>query len=105
MTESYSNIMNRIADRVDLAIDFLTLGQYGLEQIDTTFHSVDELQQFTNLPVLAAIPRLQTAAGPQWARVAVITASMLAGVVLVGTLSAHLARDNEPLVRLLVRGG
>jgi polysaccharide chain length determinant protein (PEP-CTERM system associated) len=76
----------------------------GLEQIDTTFHSADELQQFTNLPVLAAIPRLQTAAGPQWARVAVITASMLAGVVLVGTLSAHLARDNEPLVRLLVRG-
>lgn len=80
------------------------LAVLGLEQIDTTFHSVDELQQFTNLPVLAAIPRLQTAAGPQWARVAVITASMLAGVVLVGTLSAHLARDNEPLVRLLVRG-
>jgi hypothetical protein len=81
------------------------LAVLGLEQIDTTFHSVDELQQFTNLPVLASIPRLQTAAGPQWARVAVITASMLAGVALVGTLSAHLARDNEPLVRLLVRGG
>jgi ribosomal protein L11 methylase PrmA len=28
----------------------------------------------------------------------------VAGVVHVGTLSAHLARDNEPLVRLLVRG-
>jgi hypothetical protein len=25
-------IFDRIADRVDLAIDFLTLGQYGLEQ-------------------------------------------------------------------------
>ena len=25
--------MNRIADRVDLAIDALTLGQYGLEQV------------------------------------------------------------------------
>lgn len=24
--------MNRIADRIDLAIDVLTLGQYGLEQ-------------------------------------------------------------------------
>jgi hypothetical protein len=24
--------MDRVADRVDLAIDFLTLGQYGLEQ-------------------------------------------------------------------------
>lgn len=25
--------MNRIADRIDLAIDVLTLGQYGLEQV------------------------------------------------------------------------
>ena len=25
--------MNRIADRLDLAIDALTLGQYGLEQV------------------------------------------------------------------------
>jgi hypothetical protein len=29
---------------------------------------------------------------------------MIAGFVLVGTLSAHVAHDNEPLVRLLVRG-
>ncbi len=28
-------IIDRIADRVDLAIDFLTLGQYGLEGVDT----------------------------------------------------------------------
>ena len=75
------------------------------EQVDTSFHSADELRQFTNLPVLAAIPRLQPAAGAHWARIAVITASMLAGVVLVGTLSAHVARNNEPLVRLLARGG
>lgn len=31
-----SNIINRIADRVDLAIDFLTLGQYGLESVETS---------------------------------------------------------------------
>jgi len=76
----------------------------GVEQIDTSFHTVDDVRQFTTLPVLAAIPRLQPAAGAQWVRVAVITASMLAGVALVGTLSAHMARDNEPLLRLLVRG-
>lgn len=34
MTKSYSNIIDRIADRVDLAIDFLTLGQYGLESVE-----------------------------------------------------------------------
>lgn len=81
------------------------LAVLSVEQIDTSFHSVDDLRQFTNLPVLAAIPRLQPAGGAQWARAAVIAASMLAGFVLVGTLSAHVAHDNEPLVRLLVRGG
>lgn len=30
------DIMDRIADRVDLAIDLLTLGQYGLERNDLT---------------------------------------------------------------------
>jgi polysaccharide biosynthesis transport protein len=81
------------------------LAVLGVEQMDTSFHSVDDLRQFTNLPVLAAIPRLQPAGGAHWARVAVITASMVAGFVLVATLSAHVARDNEPLVRLLARGG
>ena len=81
------------------------LAVLSVEQIDTSFHTVDELRQFTSLPVLAAIPRLQPAGGAQWARAAVIAASMLVGFVVVGTLSAHVARDNEPLVRLLVRGG
>jgi hypothetical protein len=27
-------VLNRIADRIDLAIDVLTLGQYGLEEVD-----------------------------------------------------------------------
>jgi polysaccharide biosynthesis transport protein len=81
------------------------LAVLGVEQIDTSFHSVDDLRQFTTLPVLAAIPRLQPAGGPPWARIAVITASMLAGFVLIGTLSAHVARDNEPLLRLLARAG
>ncbi len=30
------NMIQRLADRVDLAIDALTLGQYGLEFSDTT---------------------------------------------------------------------
>ena len=27
------HVLNRIADRIDLAIDVMTLGQYGLEQV------------------------------------------------------------------------
>jgi hypothetical protein len=50
-----------------LAALIAVLGVLGVEQIDTTFHSVDDVRQFTTLPVLAAIPRLQPAAGPQWA--------------------------------------
>jgi hypothetical protein len=30
--QTTSGLINRIADRIDLAIDFLTLGQYGLEE-------------------------------------------------------------------------
>jgi len=37
--KNQNKIINRIADRVDLAIDFLTLGQYGLVLVDET--SVD----------------------------------------------------------------
>ncbi len=33
MTQT-SKIIDRIADRVDLAIDFLTLGQYGLAVVE-----------------------------------------------------------------------
>ena len=99
------NRMRLLIMGVFLAGLMAALAMLAVEQIDTSFHSADELRQFTNLPVLAAIPRLQPGAGAQWARIAVITASMLAGVALVGTLSAHVARDNEPLVRLLARGG
>jgi len=33
------NMINRIADRVDLAIDFLTLGQYGLAEANQVMTS------------------------------------------------------------------
>jgi polysaccharide biosynthesis transport protein len=76
------------------------------EQFDTSFHSVEDLRHFTKVPVLVAIPQIASLrpAGRRL-RAAVVTASMLVGFVLVGTLSAYVARDNEPLVRLLVRGG
>lgn len=38
MNEAKSKIIDRIADRVDLAIDFLTLGQYGLESCEGRGH-------------------------------------------------------------------
>ncbi len=32
-TRGADSVLNRIADRIDLAIDVLTLGQYGAEQV------------------------------------------------------------------------
>lgn len=34
MNEAKPRLIDLIADRVDLAIDFLTLGQYGLEHLE-----------------------------------------------------------------------
>jgi protein tyrosine kinase modulator len=76
-----------------------------VEQYDTSFHSVDDLRQFTKVPVLVAIPQIRPSPARRWLRATVVTASMLVVFLLVGTFSVYVARDNEPLVRLLVRGG
>jgi succinoglycan biosynthesis transport protein ExoP len=76
----------------------------GVEQFDTTFHTVDDLRHFTKVPVLATIPRLGPSTGRRLAHATVVTASMLVGFLAVGTLSAYIARGNELLVRLLARG-
>jgi uncharacterized protein involved in exopolysaccharide biosynthesis len=75
------------------------------EQLDTSFHSVDDLRRFTTVPVLVAIPRIQPSTATRWRYGALLTASVLACFVLAGVLSAYVAHDNASLVRLLVRGG
>jgi hypothetical protein len=47
MNRPKTDTIDRIADRVDLAIDFLTLGQYGLEHVsasETGCEGGDELR-------------------------------------------------------------
>ena len=76
----------------------------AVEQFDTSFHSVDDIRRFTNVPVLVAIPRIGVSPASNWLRATAVTASMLVGFITVGTLSAYVAEGNEPLVRLLARG-
>jgi hypothetical protein len=76
----------------------------AVEQFDTSFHSVDDVRHFTNVPVLVAIPRIGVSPASNWVRATAVTASMLVGFIAVGTLSAYVADGNEPLVRLLARG-
>ncbi|HVG69712.1 MAG TPA: GNVR domain-containing protein [Vicinamibacterales bacterium] len=75
------------------------------EQFDTSFHNVDEVREFTGVPVLATIPQIGAAPRRGWARATLGTASAVAAVVLVATLSAYLANGNDTLVRLLQRAG
>lgn len=73
------------------------------EQIDTSFHSLDELKAFTNVPVLATVPVIGAGRGRAVGRAALVSASILIVVGLTATAAAMLAQGNEDLVRLLVR--
>ncbi len=89
---------------------FLALLAAGLatlivEQFDTSFHTMDDLRQFTAVPVLGSIPRIGGPRVDNWLSSAWGSASMVVGLTLIATLSAYLARGNEELVRLFVRGG
>jgi protein tyrosine kinase modulator len=75
------------------------------EQFDRSFHSVDEIREFTAVPVLATIPQIGRAPRRGWVRATLSTASAVAAVALVATLSAYLAHGNDTLVRLLNRVG
>ena len=74
------------------------------EDVLTDF-SIDELREFTAVPVLASIPQIGTTPRRGWVRATLSTASALAAVALVATLSAYLAHGNDTLVRLLQRAG
>jgi len=71
------------------------------EQFDTAFHSVDELREFTAVPVLVSIPPIGPAPVRRRLMMALATASTLAAIALVATAAAYVARDNAQLVRLI----
>ena len=74
------------------------------EQFDTSFHSVDDIRQFTRVPVLVLVPRIEMPVSERLLRAAGVTACVIGGLALVGALSAYVASGNEQLVRFLVRG-
>ncbi|HEY9463496.1 MAG TPA: GNVR domain-containing protein [Vicinamibacterales bacterium] len=74
------------------------------EQLDTSFHSVDDVRQFTHVPILASIPSIEMPASKRLPRALGVTAFVLGGLALVAAFSAYVASGNEQLVRFLVRG-
>lgn len=74
------------------------------EQFDETFHDVDDLRNFTKVPVLASIPRVSPGYPHRVLRPVLATVSIFVVVVVFATLSVYAARGNEEIVRMLVRG-
>ena len=77
------------------------------EQADTSFHSVDDLREFSRVPVLASIPQIVTRADRRrrLLRFALGAAAALLMLVMIGGGSWYFAHDNEGLASLLSRGG
>lgn len=77
------------------------------EQLDTSFHTLDELRAFTRVPVLAVIPAVVTRPDV-WRRrlrLGVTVVSIVFAVVILARLSYTLGQDNQQLVWLLTPHG
>lgn len=86
---------------VVLAIGAIVLA----EQLDDSFHSVDDLRAFSKIPVLVSIPRIVTeadASRTRW-RFSLGAAAALMSVAFIFQASYYLAHNNEWLAFLLVR--
>ena len=73
------------------------------DRLDGSFHTVEELQAFSRLPVLVTIPHIG-AAGTGRPRLWLAAAPIAIGLVLVVLASYHLASGNDQLAFLFSRG-
>ena len=76
-----------------------------LEQIDTSFHDVDDLRAFSNVPVLVSIPRIVTRTDlrRRWWRMRLVASGALVSLVAIVGIAYVAANGNERLVVLLAR--
>ena len=75
------------------------------EQFDSSFHGVDELRDFTSVPVLVSIPPIGSASFKRRLVMGLATVSAIAAIALIATASAYLAHGNDQLARIIERAG
>ena len=82
-----------------LAVAFAAM--VAADKLDTTFHTVDELRAFVNVPALATIRMIPTKTGArrQRYRLALMTVLVIACLTLIVAGSRHVAAGNEGIVR------
>ncbi len=75
------------------------------QQFDMSFHGVDELREFTSVPVLVSIPPIGPMPFKRRLFAAFATVSAIAMIALIATASAYLAHGNDQLARIIGRAG
>jgi polysaccharide chain length determinant protein (PEP-CTERM system associated) len=75
--------------------------------VDPSFHNIDDLRMFTDVPVLASIPQIGTTRD-KWAqrwRAGVLVTSTGAAAASLGTAAFLAAREGESVARMLLKLG
>lgn len=84
-----------------LAVAMAALAVLVADQLDASFHTAEELQAFSRLPVLVTIPQI---GARKRLRAWLAAAPVAIGLVLVVLASYHLASGNDQLASLFSRG-
>lgn len=89
-----------------LSLGLAVVAVVGTEQLNTKFHSVDDLRAFTSVPVLVRIPWITTAADTdrQRRRARLVATTSVVGLVAIVGVCYLIAHGNEQLVTLLALG-
>jgi polysaccharide chain length determinant protein (PEP-CTERM system associated) len=77
----------------------------GSEQFDASFHGVDEVREFTSVPVLVSIPPIGPVPFKRRLLTGLATVSAIAAIALIATAAAYFAHGNDHLARLIGRAG
>jgi protein tyrosine kinase modulator len=75
------------------------------ENLDTSFHDLDDLRSFSRVPVLASIPRIVTQGDlrARKRRSRTVAAAFVVGVAVIVASSYFVAHDNQTFVKLVAK--
>jgi polysaccharide chain length determinant protein (PEP-CTERM system associated) len=88
-----------------LAIAAAVAAVLTVEQFDVSFHGVDEVREFTSVPVLVSIPPIGPVPFKRRLLAGLAAVTAIATIALIATASAYLAHSNDQLARLIGRAG
>lgn len=88
-----------------LAIAAAVAAVLTIEQFDVSFHGVDEVREFTSVPVLVSIPPIGPVPFKRRLLTGLAAVTAVATIALIATASAYIAHSNDQLARLIGRAG